>query len=345
MTAGRKSDPGVPKTLRDLLQQEELSDVRAMELALSLAEALVQAHRRGRFFVQLTDRKVLVFDGDEVQVAGLESGQTGRRPEGRPAPRYMAPEQWRGEEAAAAAQVWALGLLLHQMIAGRHPHDQITDDDALRDEVTGEEPVPLDPSFDEVAPRLSELVAACLQKDPEQRPPARKVVKILEELLSTCRPADPSARERERRRSLRRLEQLEQQQVKPRRTVLGMLVGAMVVFILSLVHYRGLFWGKKGTGNGELGTRNSELGTGNSERETENGELGTRNSEQGTGSGTGVPQRAPLPQDPDAGAGDQRPAPAKPAPTAPPINKTDELYPTSTPEPATKPLPMPVKRR
>ena len=341
MAVTKERDPSVPVTLRDLLGQEELADLQAMELGQALAESLVEAHRRGRFSVQLSDRKVLVLDGGRVQVAGLDGPQTGRHLEpGRPAPRYTAPEQWRGEEAGGATQVWALGLLLHQMIAGRHPYADVENEGQLCSVVSGDEPVPLDGSFDEVAPRLRALVSGCLHKDSARRPAAQEVVKILGELLESCRPSDPGAPERERKRTFRRLEQLEQQHAKPRRSVLGLLVGSIVVLILSAIHYRDLFRDKKKRGKGP-GKQYPQRATPRTGPRTKTWTV--EHLERRTGSGTGELETAPRGYNPDAGAQDKQSLTAAPA-TAPPKNAPEKLYPTSTPEPATRPLPVPLKK-
>ena len=333
MAESKDRDPDVPITLRDLLGAGELTDTRAMELGRSLAEALVQAHRQGRFSAQLTDRKVLVLGGDRVSVAGLD----GRAEQGRPAPLHTAPEQWRDVQPGGAAQVWALGLLLHQMIAGRHPYADVSGED-LHEVVTGDEPVPLDDCFQEVAPRLAELVAGCLHKDPEQRPSAQRVSDVLGDLLDSCSPSDPGAREREQKRTRRRLEQLEQRQAKPRRTALGLLVGAMVVLILSAIHYRYLWQDKKEQGE-EPGKQQQDSAAPAPGPATK--VWNPEDVRGDTGSRIRAGDMEPAARRPDARAPVQ-PRPAATTPTAPPTN---ELYPTSTPEPATKPLPVPLKPR
>ena len=343
MAMSKNRDPGVPVTLRELLRREELTDQQAMELGHALAETLAEAQRRGRFQAQLTDRKVLVLEGGRVQVAGLDRSSSGQRPEqGKPSPMYMAPAQWRGEEPTGAAQVWALGLLLHQMIAGRHPYAEL-EEGQLAEAVCSDDAVPLDPCFDEVAPRLSELVSGCLHKEADSRPPAQQVARDLGELLDSCQPSDPTAKERARRRRFRRLEQLEQQRTRPRRSALGMLVGGGMVLFLSAIHYRDFLWGPKKWGAKERGAPSADRGTGTKDRKTGTGKQGPENRDRKTGQGeVGGREVEAGVAGPDSGAAPKSPAPAAAGPTAPP---THELYPTSTPEPATVPLPVPPSRR
>jgi WD40 repeat protein len=86
-------------------------------------------------------------------------------------PRYMAPEQWRREEPTPASDVWALGLLLHELVWGHHPYEGL-DRIGLRTEVGSLAVVPAPRTSRAVPPALAELVCECLAKRPEQRPSA-----------------------------------------------------------------------------------------------------------------------------------------------------------------------------
>ena len=89
-------------------------------------------------------------------------------------PRYMAPEQWRREEPTPAADVWSLGLLLHELVWGHHPYDGL-DRVSLRVEVSSTAAVPAPRTSRAVPAALAELVAECLAKRPEARPSAAAI--------------------------------------------------------------------------------------------------------------------------------------------------------------------------
>ncbi len=81
-------------------------------------------------------------------------------------PAYMAPEAWGGDRSEAG-DLWALGVILYEMLAGRRPFPQADVND-LRLAVSADPHPPLPPS---VAPAaLAELVSLLLQKDPARRP-------------------------------------------------------------------------------------------------------------------------------------------------------------------------------
>jgi len=114
-------------------------------------------------------------------VAQLESQGSGIRG----TPLYMAPEQWLEKEKSDATDVWALGVVLHELLTGRRPFDGVDNLAALAVCVVSEDPTPLDPSLDEAPGRLGEVVARCLRKDPQRRPPAVEVGAALNEVVAS----------------------------------------------------------------------------------------------------------------------------------------------------------------
>ena len=120
-------------------------------------------------------------------LAPLESG--GRGLAGTPA--YMAPEQWKeSSKVTGAADIWALGMILYEMAAGRRPYEaRVPLQLALR--VCESVPVPPVERHGDVSPGLAGLIGDCLQKDPEQRPGASEVAQRLQQLLE--RGAGPGA--------------------------------------------------------------------------------------------------------------------------------------------------------
>ncbi len=153
-------------SLRDrLVPGEPVPPAAAAGLARGLAEALAVLHRRGVIHGDLKAGNVLFRGGaglSEPVIAdfGLarEAGG-GRRPAGTLA--AMAPEVRAGAAPTPAADVWALGVLLHEVLAGRPP---IAPGDILQGRLTPS-------ALPEAVPEpLRRLVAALLAADPEARP-------------------------------------------------------------------------------------------------------------------------------------------------------------------------------
>ena len=83
-------------------------------------------------------------------------------------PDYMSPEQARGQAVDARTDIWALGVLLYEMVAHRHPFAGSTRADVLVS-VLDHEPASLTDLAPHVPAELQRIVRKALRKDPEQR--------------------------------------------------------------------------------------------------------------------------------------------------------------------------------
>lgn len=101
-------------------------------------------------------------------------------------PAYMAPEQLAGDAAADhRIDIYALGLLAYEVLNGRSPFAAPTPQRVLAAVLT-QEPKPLIEVRPDVPPSLSELIMACLSKEPDKRPAnAREVLDALD-MFSTA---------------------------------------------------------------------------------------------------------------------------------------------------------------
>ncbi|HEV2664055.1 MAG TPA: protein kinase, partial [Blastocatellia bacterium] len=83
-------------------------------------------------------------------------------------PRYMAPEQARGERVDARTDIFSFGVVLYEMIAGRAPFTGATANDCIAS-ILKDEPPELSETNQKVSPQLEKIVKRCLEKNPEQR--------------------------------------------------------------------------------------------------------------------------------------------------------------------------------
>jgi serine/threonine protein kinase len=157
---------------------DRFADARsAAALMMKIARAVHHAHERGILHRDLKPANVLLDSGDEPRVcdfglakladSDVELTQTGQFI-GTPA--YMAPEQAvsRSEGITASADVWALGVLLYQLLTGRRPFACKERDELLRQIRTCDPPDPssIRPGVNRT---LEAIVLKCLAKDPSQR--------------------------------------------------------------------------------------------------------------------------------------------------------------------------------
>lgn len=152
-----------------------LPETLVLRVAMKLALALAHAHHQGVIHRDLKPANVLVdWPSDTVKlgdfglarVAGAVQTGTGIVL-GTPA--YMAPEQLAGSLPSASTDLYALGVLLFEMLTGRLPHQGSSMGELLQ-QVALETPPSLSSLRPDLPTTLSDLIARLLAKTPQQRP-------------------------------------------------------------------------------------------------------------------------------------------------------------------------------
>jgi serine/threonine-protein kinase len=167
------------ENLKELVQRTGRLPVRrAVELALAVADGLAFAHQEGLVHRDVKPQNVLLSREGEVKVTDfgiarsleVERGvtQTGTV---LGTGEYLAPEQASGKPVSPATDVYALGVVLWEMLAGEVPFDgENFVAVALRH--VNEPPPSLREVRTDVSPRLAAVVERALAKDPAQRFPS-----------------------------------------------------------------------------------------------------------------------------------------------------------------------------
>ena len=189
-------------TLRDRLSGQVLQTREAMRLALPIARALEAAHAALVSHCDLKPENVLVPPDGRLRVVdfgiarAIDTRPRDAREPGRErvagTPGYMAPEQWRGEAVTAAVDVWALGVILTEMLAGHRPFEGPNNDGRPLHARVLDPELPPEP-LDHEPPAVRQLVAEMLNRDPARRPWAAAVAQALEHLLQSDGAASPIA--------------------------------------------------------------------------------------------------------------------------------------------------------
>jgi serine/threonine-protein kinase len=154
----------------------------AVGIAAEVASALAAAHARGVVHRDITPTNVmLTAAGAKVVDFGISAliGQRDAAPDGSllGTPAYLAPERLGGSQVRPATDVYALGLLLYQLLANRLPWPAGNTTEALRAHLYAD-PEPL-PPLPGLPSDVAELCLRCLAKTPEDRPSAGEVANRL----------------------------------------------------------------------------------------------------------------------------------------------------------------------
>jgi serine/threonine protein kinase/tetratricopeptide (TPR) repeat protein len=157
------------ETLAERLRHGHLPEPEARAIALQLCIGLAEAHRTRVVHGDLKSNNIILAPGAEGSIRavitdfglarGLENAsKTVQSGDAAGTPDYMAPELWRGETASPASDVYALGVILYELAAGRRPYaPEIPWQERLIQNLP-----PVDRKWDRILTR-------CLDPDPARR--------------------------------------------------------------------------------------------------------------------------------------------------------------------------------
>jgi Protein kinase domain len=184
--------PGL--TFREALRAGALPDADAIEAGAQVCEGLAHAHAAGILHRDVKPSNVLLAEGEGVNARLLDFGLA-RMQEAETLTAqgdvpgtlaYIAPERLAGQDASAASDVWAVGVMLWESLAGRHPFWSSSMMETARAISAGAPPLrTLRPDLPK--PLLA-AVDRALEVDPRRRPSARALADALRGAAPRTRP-------------------------------------------------------------------------------------------------------------------------------------------------------------
>ena len=167
------------RSLRTLMQQGPLGIEKVLSLGAQMAEGLGVAHHAGVIHRDIKPENIMVTGADE-HIKLMDFGIARLRQEGpgtrltrtgiiMGTPMYMAPEQIEGVEVSERTDIYALGIVLYEMLSGVAPFKAPTPAAVLMKQLK-ETPVPLRKLREDVPTGIQRIVAHTLEKRPERRP-------------------------------------------------------------------------------------------------------------------------------------------------------------------------------
>jgi serine/threonine-protein kinase len=167
------------ETLADLLAREKRLPVdRAVDFACQLTRAMAYAHANGVVHRDLKPPNILVVDRDRLVITdfGIASLDGARRLTWQwlgaslGTAEYMPPEQIQGKRGDARSDIFAIGVMLFEMLTGRMPWRGDTPLDVMNQHLTVPAPAMSDLGV-EVPAAVEGIVRRCLRKKPDERYP------------------------------------------------------------------------------------------------------------------------------------------------------------------------------
>jgi serine/threonine protein kinase len=189
------------ETLRRRLEREPLPPRRAVEYAVQLCQGLAAAHASGVIHRDLKPENLFLTRDGQLKILDFGLARLSGEPEAAEADGgstltvtqpgtvmgtagYMSPEQVRGAPSDARSDVFALGVVLSEMLSGRAPFRKPTRAETLA-AILKEDPPALASPAGPLPSALDCIARRCLEKDPEDRfQSARDVAFALEAFSS-----------------------------------------------------------------------------------------------------------------------------------------------------------------
>jgi serine/threonine protein kinase/DNA-binding NarL/FixJ family response regulator len=175
------------ETLRHHIRHSRMKIREVLDIVVQVASALSSSHQAGIVHRDIKPENLMIRPDGIVKVLDFGLAKLSEKPtttDGAEAParsstetlpgiimgtvQYMSPEQARGKEIDARTDIFSLGIVLYEMVAGRPPFSGESSTDVLA-AILEKEPPPLARLADEVLQELQRIVSKCLRKERDDR--------------------------------------------------------------------------------------------------------------------------------------------------------------------------------
>ena len=163
------------KTLRELINSDELTIERITDISIQICEGLNEAHSKGITHRDIKPENILIDEKGKVKIvdfglAKIKNVSRGITKQDSTVGtlKYMSPEQIRNQSVDHRSDIWSFGVILYEMITGKYPFKG-EHDASLFYSIINQIPEPLARYKANIGEGFQRLIDKSLDKDPETR--------------------------------------------------------------------------------------------------------------------------------------------------------------------------------
>ncbi len=163
------------RLLRQILHEGRISQERAIRIALAVLEALEYIHDNGVVHRDLKPENIMVDAHDNIKLIdfGIAGDSAARRltyanfTATLGTADYISPEQVKGKRGDGRSDIYAMGVILYEMLTGRQPFSGSSPMEVMNDRLLNH-PMPPTVANPAISPHLQEVLYRALERDPEE---------------------------------------------------------------------------------------------------------------------------------------------------------------------------------
>ncbi len=164
------------RLLREILDEGKLPHDRAIRIAIAVLEALEYIHDNGVVHRDLKPENIMVDENDNIKLIdfGIAADATARRltyanfTATLGTPYYISPEQVKGKRGDGRSDIYAMGVILYEMLTGMHSFTGSSPMEVMNDRLLNY-PTPPTVADPTISPQLQEVIYRALERDPRNR--------------------------------------------------------------------------------------------------------------------------------------------------------------------------------